>query len=557
MFDVQRAKKRHSALKTERSSWDSHWQEISDVLMPRSGRFESTKRNDGQKKHNKIYDNTGTLALRTLSAGLMAGMTSPARPWFRVSIKEKELTEVHAVKLWLSEVTEIMLTVFQRSNFYRALHGCYDELGAFGTGVIFVEKDYKDVICCYLLTVGEYCIATDYKGKANALYREFDMTVEQLVKQFGYDNCSMTVKSLYDNKNLDAWVTVVHVVEPRIDRDTTKVDSKNMPFVSVYFELSSDSQVLRESGLKSFRVLAPRWDVTGSDIYGESPAMEALGDIKQLQHEQLRKAQAIDYQTNPPLQIPASSKNKDTNLLPGGITYVDMTSNTNVIRSAFDVPLRLDYLLQDIGDVRQRINSAFYADMFLMMANTVNNRMTATEVAERHEEKLLMIGPVLERLHNELLQPAIEITFEIMLESGLVPEPPQELQGIELDVEFVSMLAQAQRAISVNSLDRFVSSIAGLSQYKPEILDKLNPDAIADHLQESLGISPELIHSNETVQAMRQARIDAQQQQAQQEQMMQAAETAKALSQAKMNDESALTNVTGMFNGYSAPNILQ
>lgn len=553
-----RTKARWVALKQERSSWDAHWTEIAEYLLPRSGRFQPTDRNKGDRKHNNIYDSTGTRALRTLAAGLMAGMTSPARPWFRLSISDTKLAANHAVKVWSADVSRMMLEVFQRSNLYRALHTMYEELGTFSTGAMIVLPDYDDVIRCYSLTAGEYAIATDYRGQVNTLYREFDMTVAQLVDEFGEENCSATVVSAYKAGNLDQWFAVIHAIEPRTNRDNDKDDSLNMPFRSCYFEVGADDgKYLREAGFKRFPALCPRWSTSGGDIYGNGPGMECLGDIKQLMHEQLRKGQSIDELTNPALQAPAELKNRDIDTLPGGITFIDGATPHSIIRPIKEMRIDLNALLIDIQDVRQRINAAFYADLFLMLANSTDTRMTATEVAERHEEKLLMLGPVLERLHNELLDPLIDLTFDYMAEAGLLPPPPPELQGMDLNVEFVSMLAQAQRAIGVNGIDRYVSSLMAVANAKPGILDKLNEDRLADRLQDHLGVDPDLIRSDEEVAAIRQARAQAQQQQEQAAMMQQAATTAQKLASADTSGQNALTDVAGMFNGYMSPGVLQ
>ncbi|MDZ4056821.1 MAG: portal protein [Polynucleobacter sp.] len=543
---------RWSALKAERSSWYTHWREISDYLLPRSGRFFVSDRNKGTRRHNNIYDSTGTRSLRVLAAGMMAGMTSPARPWFRLSTSNPDLDESAPVKQWLSDVTRMMLMVFSRGNTYRSLHSMYEELGGFGTGASLVMPDFKSVIHHSTLTTGEYAIATNYRGQVDTIYREFDKTVAELVGEFGLEKCSKQVQNMYSSNNLDAWVTVIHAIEPRKERDTTKRDNLNMPFKSCYFEAgSNENTYLRESGFKTFRAVVPRWATAGGDIYGNSPGMEALGDIKQLQHEQLRKAQTIDYQTNPPLQVPTSMKNRDIQRLPGGVSYVDSNNPQGGIRSAFDVNLRLDYLLEDIRDVRERIRGSFYADLFLMLANNVNTNMTATEVAERHEEKLLMLGPVLERLHNELLDPLIEMTFEQMLEAGIVPPPPEELQGVELNVEFVSMLAQAQRAVATNSIDRFVNNLGSVAAIKPDVLDKFDADSWADAYSDMLGVDPELIVPGEQVALIRKSRAEAAQAQQQMQMVQQGADTARNLAAAKTGEDNALTNVMDMFTGYN------
>lgn len=544
--------KRWSALKSERASWDGHWREISNYMQPRSGRFFTSDRNRGERMHNNIYDNTGSRALNVLAAGMMAGMTSPARPWFRLSTSDPKLDESAAVKTWLSEVTRMMLMVFARGNTYRALHSIYMELGAFGTSADILLPDFNSVMHHHPLTVGEFAISTNDRGTVDTLYREFDMSVAQMVKQFGLEKCSTTVQNMYRNHNMDAWVPVIHAIEPRTERDMGKRDAKNMPFKSCYFETGSrEDMYLSESGFKEFRALCPRWATAGGDIYGHSPGMEALGDVKQLQHEQLRKAECIDYQTRPPLQVPTSMKNRDLDRLPGGVSYYDANSPQGGVRTMFDVNLRLDYLLDDIRDVRERIKSSFYADLFLMLANGVNTRMTATEVAERHEEKLLMLGPVLERLHNELLDPLIEMTFTQMLEAGVVPPPPEELQGMDLNVEFVSMLAQAQRAVATNGIDRYVANMGQVAMIKPEVLDKFDADKWADEYADMLGIDPELIVPSDKVALVRQQRAEAAQAQAAQEQMAQNSQTAKNLAQAQTTEPSALTNVMDMFSGYN------
>lgn len=543
---------RWAALKTERSSWVSHWSEISDYLLPRSGRFFTADRNRGERKHNAIYDSTGTRALRVLAAGMMAGMTSPARAWFRLTTSDPSLDESAPVKLWLADVQRLMLMIFSKGNTYRALHSMYEELGAFGTGASIVVPHFKNVIHHHPLTTGEYAIATDNDGAVCTLYREFDKTVSEIVAEYGIENVSQTVKTLYDRGNLDAWVTVMQAIEPRRDRDPSKKDAKNMAWKSVHFEQGGmPGKYLRESGFKEFPVVAPRWAVSGGDIYGNSPGMEALGDIKQLQHEQLRKAQGIDYQTKPPLQAPTSMKNREVETLPGGVSYVDAASPTGGIRTAFEVRLDLSHLLADIQDVRERIRGSFYADLFLMLASSDRTNMTATEVAERHEEKLLMLGPVLERLHNELLDPLIEMTFSRMLEAGVVPPPPQELQGMELNVEFVSMLAQAQRAVTTNGIDRFVGNLGAIAQMKPDVLDKFDSDSWADAYADVLGVDPSLIVPSDKVALIRQQRAQAAQAQGQMAAAQQSAATARDLAAAKTDTPSALTNVMEMFSGYN------
>lgn len=498
--------RRWGDLKTERATWMSHWAELSRFMMPRQGRFFIQDRNKGAKRHNDIYDNTATRSAKVLAAGMMSNLTSPARPWFKLRTPDPELNKHHGVKVWMDECTRLMLAVFAKSNTYRALQHSYSELGVFGTDAGVLSPHFNNVIHHHPLTVGEYAIATDWEGNVNTLAREFERPVAEVVREFGRENCSGAVQNLFDRGVLSAWVPIIHIVEPRSDRDPKSKLARDMPWRSVYFERgNNEAKNLRDGGFKEFPALCSRWDVAGGDIYGHSPGMEALGDTKQLQQEQLRKGQAIDYMTKPPVAAPTSMKNNEVDMLPGGVTYGD-----GEIKQAFQVNLRLDHLLEDIRDVRERIRSAFYVDMFLMLAQIDVGKMTATEVAARQEEKMLMLGPVVERLHNEKLEPLIDFTFRRMLSTGMLPPPPPELQGADLQVELTSVLAQAQRALGANSVDRFVGNLGQIATFAPGVLDKFDADAWVDVYADQIGVDPALIVAGEQVALIRNNRAKAQ-----------------------------------------------
>lgn len=544
---------RKSAMWTERSSWVEHWRDISIYQQPRSGRFVVSDRNKGNRRHNLIYDNNSVAPARILAAGMMSGMTSPARPWFRLGLPDKDLEKHGPVKLWLHNVGGLHRAVFNASNTYRALHMAYEELGLFGTWADMCLADYENVLHHYPMTVGEYALATDHRGVVNAMARELEMTVGQMVGQFGYDACSHAVQNLFDRGTLEAAVPVYQLVAPNTQRDLRRADSRHMKWSSVYFEPGSDmagDKFLSESGYKRFPVLAPRWVVRGQDIYGESPGMEALGDVQQLQHEQLRKGQAIDYQTNPPIQVPTAYKDAARSRLPGGVMYVDTNSPTGGVRTAFEVNLNLQHLKEDIEDVRGRIRSAYYADMFLMLANDTRSGVTATEIAERHEEKLLMLGPVLERLHNELLSPMIDLAFERCAEAGILPPPPPELQGMDINIEFISTLAQAQRAVSAQGLDRLLGTIGSVSALFPEAVKKVNAMKMVDEYAELYGVNPEVIVPTDEAQAAL-----AEQARAQQAASVGAAapEMAQAVKTLSETDPAQLGDVMNRFSGYTTP----
>lgn len=549
---------RLGALETERSTWIEQFRDLSRHFAPRYGRFLETDRNQGRKVHQYINDATPAVAARTLAAGFQGGSTSPARPWFKLSLADQELADYYPVKRWLAGLTRLMLAILSKSGAYGVFQQDYLEAGVFGTTAGIVLPDFSSFARFHHLTTGEYSIGVGPSGKPDVLYRKWDLTVSDIVKTFGIENVSMSIKNLWDTgKGHDQWRTVVHVIEPREDRDAGKIDARNMAFRSTYFEYGCEKgKVLRDSGFKRFPGYIARWDKAGGDIYGNSPAMLALGDAKQLQFYAKRRGQVIDYRTKPPLAIPARMKNDTLDLLPGGKNYVNMQKGEE-IRSAFNVDLGLPELLSDIQDLRERIRETMFTDLFLMLANIDHTGMTATEIALRQEEKLLMLGPVAENLQQEKDSQVIDLLFDMIEEAGFFKpggplEIPAELQreGQNLEVEFVGVLAQAQRAVASSAMNRGLEFLGAAAALKPDVVDKVNLDEAVDRVFDGLGIDPAILVPDDEVAAVRDQRN---QQQQQMQDAAVAAEGAKAVGAVSKATGATLDDMISQFSGYGLP----
>jgi hypothetical protein len=537
--------RRLGALRQERASWLGHWRDLADHVLPRSGRWLTNQNNRGEAINSRIVNNTPGMALRTLVSGMMAGITSPARPWFRLAVPDPEMMEVAGVRHWLHDTERRMRLVFNRSNAYNALSTAYEELALFGTAALVLEPDTQDVIRLYPLTAGEYMLANSGRMTVDTLYRELRMTTGQLVERFGEDNCSRAVLNQWRRGEVDAWIDVVHAVEPNRKRQYGKADRKNKAWRSVYFEAAGDpDKLLSEGGYDDFPAMCPRWYVAGTDVYGRSPGMDVLGDVKALMVLERRMAQGVDKTTNPPMVGPSSLKNAVVNLLPGGVTYVDGQTR-DVFRPAYQVTLPLGELDSLIQRHEQRIQRGLYADLFLMISEQDDVR-TATEIRVRQEEKLLVLGPMLERLQVELLDPLVDRTFKLMLAAGQIPEPPPELQGADLKVEYISLLAQSQQAIATGAIERMSGFVGNLAGANPEVLDKMDFDQAVDEYGEALGVPPRIIRSDEDVAQLRQGRAQQQQALQQGQAAMTAAQGAQVLSQTDTRSDNALTRMLGI-----------
>lgn len=539
--------KQVALLNNDRSSFEPHWRELSDFINPRGSRFLVTDVNRNDRRNTKTVDPTATLANRTLSSGMMSGITSPARPWFKLATPDPDMMDYGPVKLWLEAVQRRMNEVYNKSNLYQSLPLLYSSLGTYSTGAMAVLEDDEDVIRTMMFPIGSYYLANSARGSVDTCYRKFTMTVRQLVMEFGMSNVSTSVKGLWESGSYETWIEVIHAVYPNIDRDTGKLDSKNKRVKSVYFEVGGDNdKLLRESGFDEFPIMAPRWEVNGEDVYGSScPGMIALGQVKALQLEQKRKSQLIDKATNPPMIGPTSLRSQRVSLLPGDVTYLDVMTGQDGLKPAYQVNPNTADLLADIQDTRQMINSAYFVDLFMMLQNINTRSMPVEAVIEMKEEKLLMLGPVLERLNDECLNPLIDRTFSIMARKNLLPPPPDVLQGMPLKIEYISVMAQAQKSIGLSSLSSTVGFIGQLAQVKPEALDKLDTDQAIDAFAEMSGVSPTVIVPQEQVNQIREERAQQQKQQQAIAMGMAAAQGAKTLSEAQTADPSVLTAISG------------
>ncbi len=547
----ERLGKQFAQLDSDRSSFVSHWRELSEFIDPRGSRFLTSDTNRNERRNSRIVDPSATLAADTLSSGMMSGITSPARPWFRLATPDPDMMDYGPVKVWLETVQNRMNDMFNKSNLYQSLPLLYSSLGNYSTGAMAVLEDDDDIIRTVPFPIGSYHLANSARGSVDTCYRKFSMTVRQLVMQFGKDNVSLSVKGMWEAGNYEQWVEVMHAVYPNVDRDTGRLDAKNKPYKSVYYEVGGDSdKLLRESGFDEFPIIAPRWTVNGEDVYGSKcPGMTALGQIKALQLEQKRKSQLIDKVTNPPMVGPSSLKNQRVSLLPGDITYIDQITQQDGFRPAYQVNPDMSGLLADIQDTRQIIDRCYFVDLFRMLQSINTRSMPVEAVIEMKEEKLLMLGPVLERLNDEALNPLIDRAFSLMVRKNMIPQPPEVMQGMPLRIEYISVMAQAQKSIGLSSLTQAVGFIGQLAQVKPEALDKLNIDEAIDSYAEMSGVSPTVILPQEQVDQIRKDRAQQQQQMQAASMAQAAAQGAKTLSETQISEPSALTAMTGAAGG--------
>jgi hypothetical protein len=526
-------RRRAEELKKVRQPLEGEWTALAEYIEPT--RLRLILGDQKRISRAKIIDNSGTFALRTLASGMHSGLTSPARPWFRLTTYDPDLKDFAPVKEYLSTVETRLREVFQGSNIYNAFHTGYGDLGQFGQSLGILVDDDDEFVRMQQLTHGMFWLARDEKGRVTTMYRCFRWSVQRIIGRFGYDRVSRlsnTIKTAYDTGRYDDTFDVWHAIEPRLSRNPNSIAKQDKPFLSNYWLDSTTERIsdglLEESGFDENPLVGPAWELAGDDHYGTSPGMVALGDVKMLQLEQQRKLEAIDKIVRPPMTGPTSMRNNPASLLPGSVTYVDDPTGKG-FRQAMEVNLRLSELGQDIRDTQERIRQAFYADLFLMLSNMEGIQpRNQFEIAERKEEKLLALGPVLENVYNGQLEPVIDRTFAILNRRNELPPPPPDLQGQELKIEYVSMLAQAQKAVATGGIERGMAFAGNLAAVKPDVLDKIDADEAIDVYFDMLGVQPSIVVPDEKVAELRQQRAEQMQQAQQMEAMATMAPAAKA-----------------------------
>jgi len=534
-------------LRANRYSWWTHWRELADYFLPRRYRWVITPNMmaRGSPINNHILDSTGVICARNLASGLVSGKSSPTRPWFKLRVGIVDSTTTSPTSLWLAECERILYLIFAESNFYNCIAQFYYDLVIFGTASLLVYEDFENVIVCYNPCAGEYYIDIDGKYRPTVFYREFTMTVAAVVDEFGLENCSEAVQRLYTDPTgagLTRELIVAHSIEPNDDGKAADFGfSTRFAYRELYWEWGGSASpqgggpspkgFLRRKGYYERPNITGRWDLVSNDPYGRSPGMDALPDQKQLQLETRRKAQAIDKMVNPPLVADVQLKNQPVSLLPGGVTYVQgyTTSGKPGIDSIYDIKFPVNEITEDLNEVRQRLGKTFFNDV-LMTASQYETRsnVTAIEWDMRKSESLVALGPALERIDHEVLGPVLDRVFGIAARAGILPPAPEEVQGQMINVEYVSMLQQAQQAAVSAGIERVLSLAGSILPAKDDIMDNIDTDYALDKYSELLNNDPKIIRSPEAVQELR-----AQRQQAQAQQMQ--AEQIAALSQAGKN----------------------
>jgi hypothetical protein len=529
-------------LETQYLPWLSVYKSVATFVAPGRGRFIDQESNPNQKTDafHKIINPVAPDALHMLGAGLHGGLSSPARPWFQLEFEDPGLNKYSVARDWLDECEKILYAVFKKSNFYNLIHNVYEEVGAFGTGAFFIDSHPSRVVNFNYLTAGDYRFAINQFNLCQSLYRKFRLQVQQMADMFGVDHLSSVSKNLLE-KNPYQWRDVLHLIEPNDEYDPEGISSSQMKYRSVYVEVNEPVLRLSESGYHEMPFVTPRWMSRSHETYGWGPGIEALGLSKAIQRMEQNSMLAEDKYLDPPLGIISGYKDRMIDLSPGAKNHF---KDGDDARKAF-VPLvqidgnAIQLYEQKIASTENKIRRLFFYELFLMISQE-DKRMTATEVAVKQEEKMIMLGPTIEALLYEQLDPIMERVFNLCARAGKLPPPPKEIEDTEYKVTYISILAQAQKLIQSQGMNVYRAAAGEVAAINPESIDKTDWDAYLENMGDMLNVPSNIIREQDEVDQLRKARAEeaARQQEIIEDQTN--ADTMQKLGKASVNPETAL-----------------
>ena len=505
--------KRYDRLKSQRQNWESHWQEVADYMQPRKADVTKT-RSKGDKRTELIFDGSPLQSVELLAASLHGMLTNPSTPWFSLRFKQNDMENEDEAKEWLEDATEVMYAAFNKSNFQQEIFELYHDLITFGTAAMFIEEDDEDILKFSTRHINEIFIAENDKGRIDTVFRKFSLSARAAIQKFGDVSINIATKA---KKDPYEEVEIMHAVYPRSDFDPKKQDKQNMPFESVYLDAESGDE-LSVSGFREFPFVVPRYLKASHEIYGRSPAMTALPDVKMLNEMSKTTIKSAQKQVDPPLLVPDDGFMLPVRTVPGGLNFYRAGTRDRIepLNIGANTPLGLNMEEQR----RNSIRNAFYVNQLMMQSGP---QMTATEVIQRNEEKMRLLGPVLGRLQSELLKPLIDRCFALILRKNLFRPAPEFLAGQDIEIEYVSPLAKAQKSTELSSIMRAIEILGSLSNVAP-VFDHINMDKLVRHLADIVGVPQKILKPQSELNAERQQAAQQQEQMQQMQQVQQLAE---------------------------------
>ena len=512
----------YEQMQSARGVWEEHWREIAERVLPRQNWFAASDKTPGEKRTEKIFDATAGLALERFAAAMESMLTPRTMKWHKLKTSNVALLDNIQVQAYLDEVTNILFQVRYnpKANFASQVHETYMSLGAFGTGAIFVDDIPGTGIRYKSINLSEIYVAENHVGVVDKVVRKFPFTARQAAQKWGYDRMPEKIKTALE-KQPEREFEFLHCVKPNMEKQTGRRDYRGMDWLS-YYVCHEARMIMSEGGYNSFPYAVSRYVTAPKEVYGRSPAMTVLPDIKMINEMSKTVLRAAHKIVDPPLLLQEDGVLQAFNTRPGALNFGGVDEQGRQVVQPLQTGARVDIGMDMMEQRRKVINDAFLITLFQILVESPN--MTATEAMLRAQEKGALLAPTMGRQQSEMLGPLIERELDILARAGVLPAMPEILReaGGDVEIEYVSPLNRAQRAEEGVAILRTLEAVAPLAQIDPSVMMIFKPEEIARELSEINGVPAKILRSQEEVEEMK----AAQAQQAEAQAILQAAPVA-------------------------------
>lgn len=509
-------------LAAARGVWENHWREVAERVRPQQNFFQMIQRPDGDKRNEKIFDATAPLALSKFTAAVISMSFPATQTYHKLQLGDEDLARNTTVRRYLDQVNDKLFKVryAPKANWQSQSGEVIMDIGAFGTGILFVDDVLGVGIRYKAMPLAQCFIAEDAYGRVDTLHRRFQWTAHQAASKFGRDKLpEMMQKALDTEPQKKFWF--LHCVKPNMDKKPGRRDYQGMDWWSCYICIDEGRKILDEGGFRVFPFAVPRFETSPNEFYGRSPAMKVLPDIKMLNEMSKTVLRSAHMAVSPPIMLSDDGALQAFNLRPNALNFGAIDDQGRPRAMPFEARARVDIGLDMMNQRREVINDAFFVTLFRILVEEPT--ITATEAMLRAQEKGQLLAPTMGRIQNEMLGSVIDREIDILAHTGALPPMPQELieyygSGGEHHIEYQSPLNLAQQAGAGVAIMNTMQAIAPLAQINPRVMMRFDLDKAAERVGRINGVPEDIIRSDDEVDAM-----DAQAQQAQQAQQLLAA----------------------------------
>ena len=524
--EAQRLCDRWAQMDTAAINWKLHWQRVYEFIVPRKEDVVAV-RMPGDDRESDIYDTTPVLANEQLAAALHSMLTNPELRFFELLFGEPKLDAMPQVKQWCETCADSMYQVLNTSNFQTEIHEAYIDLGAAGTACLYMEEDEEFVVHFSTRALKEIRLDENHMGQVDTVARMFKLRPFQILEKFPElkkEDLSAALQTNAD-KNATDQIQILHMIEPagmvRDSEHAQRVKAKGHKISSTYV-LFDKKFMISQNSYAEFPCCTPRWTKTTGELYGRGPGFQMLPDIMMLNAMMLTVIQGAQKTVDPPLIVEDDAVIGQVRLTPAGLTIIRAGSKKPepLITNA-----RIDFGQQMLEDVRKRIKSGFHLDQLQLPQETPQR--TAEEIKQIVEEQMRLMGPVLGRMHFELLRPLIKRLWGIMSRRNMFPPIPAELRGKKFIARYSSLLARAQRVQEMLNIQRAIVTLQPIAQMRPDIMDNVKLDELTKEVLSCCGVPERLMPTDQELRKIRANQQKAAQELKQKQDQLHSSEVAK------------------------------